>query len=90
MKLNQARTAVEYLREHLGEDLATANLVINGTGSILAKNGDELVDILRNGQTVFNIVALAGVQEQVDAAIREFAPVNGEDVAGEPPVSVAN
>jgi len=90
VKLNQARTAVEYLREHLGEDLATANLVINGTGSILAKNGDELVDILRNGQTVFNIVALAGVQEQVDTAIRELRPASGEDLAGEPPVSVAN
>jgi DNA-binding transcriptional MerR regulator len=76
--------------ENLGEDVATANLVINGTGSILARNGDELIDILRNGQTVFNIVALAGVQEQVDAAIRELAPAGGEDVAGEPPVSVAN
>ena len=90
VSLKQARTAIGYLRENLGEDVATANLVINGTGSILARNGDELIDILRNGQTVFNIVALAGVQEQVDAAIREFAPVNGEDVAGEPPVSVAN
>src|SRR3954466_14401699 len=55
VSLKQARTAVEYLRENLGEDIATANLVINGTGSILARNGDELVDILRNGQTVFNI-----------------------------------
>jgi DNA-binding transcriptional MerR regulator len=90
VSLKQARTAIDYLRQNLGEDIATANLVINGTGSILARNGDELIDILRNGQTVFNIVALAGVQEQVDAAIRELAPANGEDVAGEPPVSVAN
>jgi DNA-binding transcriptional MerR regulator len=90
VSLKQARTAIDYLRENLGEDVATANLVINGTGSILARNGDELIDILRNGQTVFNIVALAGVQEQVDAAIRELAPAGGEDVAGEPPVSVAN
>jgi DNA-binding transcriptional MerR regulator len=90
VSLKQARTAIDYLRQNLGADLATANLVINGSGSILARNGDELIDILRNGQTVFNIVALAGVQEQVDAAIREFAPASGEDVAGEPPVSVAN
>jgi DNA-binding transcriptional MerR regulator len=90
VSLKQARTAVDYLRENLGEDVATANLVINGTGSILARNGDELIDILRNGQTVFNIVALAGVQEQVDTAIRELTPASGEDVAGEPPVAVAN
>jgi DNA-binding transcriptional MerR regulator len=90
VSLKQARTAVEYLRENLGEDIATANLVINGTGSILARNGEELVDILRNGQTVFNIVALAGVQEQVDSAIRELHPANGDTGAGEPSVSVAN
>src|SRR5215210_1403406 len=69
VSLKQARTAIEYLRAHLGEDIAAANLVINGSGSILARTGDELVDILRNGQTVFNVVALSGVQEQVDAAI---------------------
>ncbi|MCU1379151.1 MAG: putative transcriptional regulator [Acidimicrobiales bacterium] len=90
VSLKQARTAVEYLRQHLGEDIATANLVINGTGSILAKNGDELIDILRNGQTVFNIVALAGVQLEVDTAIRDLHPVTPETGAGESPVSVAN
>jgi len=92
VKLPKARTALEYLREHLGEDLATANLVMNGTGSILARNGDELVDILRNGQTVFSVVALSGVQEEVDAAIRDLRPVTAETDAGgaAPDVSVAN
>ena len=82
VKLPKARTALEYLREHLGEDLATANLVMNGTGSILARNGDELVDILRNGQTVFSVVALSGVQEEVDAAIRDLRPVSAETDGG--------
>lgn len=74
VSLKQARSAIEYLRDHLGEDLASANLVINGSGSILARNGEELVDILRNGQTVFNVVALSGVQDQVDSAIAELHP----------------
>ena len=87
VSLQQARKAIEYLRENLGEDLATANLVINGSGSILARNGDELIDILRNGQTVFSVVALAGVQEQVDAAIRELDPPKAETDAVDPPVS---
>jgi DNA-binding transcriptional MerR regulator len=90
VSLKQARTAIQYLRENLGEDLSTANLVINGTGSILARNGDELVDILRNGQTVFNIVALGGVQNQVDSAIRELRPPVAETGDGESPVFVAN
>ena len=91
VKLPKARTALEYLREHLGEDLATANLVINGTGSILARDGDELIDILRKGQTVFSVVALSGVQEEVDAAIRDLRPVTAETEGGAAPdVSVAN
>ena len=87
VSLQQARRAIEYLRENLGEDLATANLVINGSGSILARNGDELIDVLRNGQTVFSVVALSGVQEQVDAAIRELDPSKAETEVGAPPVS---
>jgi DNA-binding transcriptional MerR regulator len=90
VSLKQARTAIDYLREHLGEDLATANLVLNGSGSILARNGDELVDILRNGQTVFSVVALSGVQEQVDNAIRDFRPLTGDTESSESPASVAN
>jgi DNA-binding transcriptional MerR regulator len=90
VSLKQARTAIDYLRENLGEDIAAANLVLNGSGSILARNGDELVDILRNGQTVFNVVALSGVQEQVDIAIRELRPVTGDTESSEPPASVAN
>ena len=90
VSLKQARTAIEYLRENLGEDLSSANLVLNGNGSILARNGDELIDILRNGQTVFSIVALAGVEEQVNDAIRELRPTAGDTASGEPPVSLAN
>jgi DNA-binding transcriptional MerR regulator len=90
VSLKQARTAIQYLRENLGEDLSSANLVLNGNGSILARNGDELVDILRNGQTVFSVVALAGVEEQVNDAIRELRPAAGDTGSGEPPVSVAN
>jgi DNA-binding transcriptional MerR regulator len=90
VKLPKARTALEYVREHLGEDLASANLVINGTGSILARNGDELIDILRGGQTVFSVVALAGVQEEVDAAIRELRPPMPETDEGDSSISMAN
>jgi DNA-binding transcriptional MerR regulator len=90
VSLKQARTAIGYLRENLGEDLSSANLVFNGSGSILARNGDELVDILRNGQTVFSVVALAGVEEQVNDAIRELRPATDDTDAGGSSVSLAN
>jgi DNA-binding transcriptional MerR regulator len=90
VSLKQARTAIEYLRENLGEDLSSANLVFNGSGSVLARNGDELVDILRNGQTVFSIVALAGVEEQVNHAIRDLRPAAEDTGSSGPPVSLAN
>lgn len=72
LSLQSVRTAVGYLRENLGEDVAAANLVLNGSESVLASTGEEIVDLLRGGQGVLNIVPLAGVKEELDAAIHEF------------------
>jgi DNA-binding transcriptional MerR regulator len=72
VSLQSARRAIEYLRKNLGEDVASANLVIDGGGSVLARSGEEIVDLLRRGQGVLNIVPLAGVQGEVDAAIKEL------------------
>ena len=36
--LKSARRAIEYLRSNLGEDIASANLVLNGASSILARS----------------------------------------------------
>ena len=72
VSLQSARRAIEYLRKHLGEDVASANLVIESSGSVLARTGEEIVDLLQRGQGVLNIVPLAGVQGEVDAAISEL------------------
>jgi DNA-binding transcriptional MerR regulator len=69
VNLRQARRAIECLRESVGEDLTTANLVIVGEGSVLVRTGEEIIDLLRGGQGVFNVVPLAGVVGEVDAAI---------------------
>lgn len=68
LNLREARRAVECLRRS-GDDLASANLVLGGAGTVLASSGEEIVDLLRGGQGVFNIVPLAGVVGEVDAAI---------------------
>ena len=69
VSLQSARRAVECLREDLGSDLASSNLVLTGTSSVLARSNGEVVDLLAGGQGVFNIVPLAGVVEELDADI---------------------
>jgi DNA-binding transcriptional MerR regulator len=74
VSLQSARRAIEYLRDHLGEDIATASLVINGAGSVLVRTDGELVDLVRQGQGVLSIVALGGVKDALDAAITDLRP----------------
>ena len=73
ISLQSARRAVECLREGLGSDLASANLVLTGSSSVLARSNGEVVDLLAGGQGVFNIVPLAGVVEELDADIVSLA-----------------
>jgi DNA-binding transcriptional MerR regulator len=74
LSLQTARKAVDYLRDHLGEDLASASLVLDGSRSVLVRKGDDLVDAVRHGQGVLNIVPLAGLVEQLEASIHELDP----------------
>jgi DNA-binding transcriptional MerR regulator len=68
VSLQAARRAIECLRS-TGEDLASANLVIDDSRSVLARSGEEIIDLLKGGQTVLNIVPLGGVVSELDAAI---------------------
>ena len=72
VKLQTARKAIDYLREDLGDDWATASLVLNGPSSVLARTGDDLVDLVRHGQGVLNIVPLGSVVAELDASIHEL------------------
>jgi len=77
IRLESVREAFTYLREHLGEDVATANLVIRGA-TVLVSTDEELVDVLKQGQGVLNILPLGGVRAEVDAAIVELRPLVAE------------
>ena len=74
IKLEQVRTVFGYLRDQLGEDVASTNLVISGSKSVLVRDGAELIDVLRAGQGVLNILPLAQVKDDVDAKVLEFPP----------------
>jgi len=71
VSLNRARQAVECLRKSLGADLAASSLVLSDAGSVLAHDDGELVDLLRGGQGVFNIVPLANVVAELRTTINE-------------------
>ncbi len=81
IRLESIREAFTFLREQLGEDIVTANLVISGSTSVLVRTGEEVIDLLRNGQGVLNVLPLAGVKSEVDAAIVELHPGGGAERA---------
>ena len=85
--LQRARKAIDFFRDAVGDDLASANLVLGASDSVLARDGEELLDLLRGGQGVFNVVPLSGVMTDVDAGILELgeavaAASSGRDGAG--------
>jgi DNA-binding transcriptional MerR regulator len=80
VKLQTARKAIEYIRGDLGDDWASASIVLDGGNSVLVRSGDDLVDVLRHGQGVLNIVSLGQVVEELQASIHSLADVASEDV----------
>ena len=82
VKLQTARRAIEYLREDTAS-WESASLVLDGGDSVLARDGDHLVDLVRRGQGVLNIVPLGHVVEELDARIHEVGPA--EDAPAAPP-----
>lgn len=80
IKLESVREAFSYLRDQLGEDVASAQLVISGGSAILVRDGDELVDVLKQGQFVMtSVLSLGGVQKEVDDAIVHLFPQDAEE-----------
>jgi DNA-binding transcriptional MerR regulator len=80
ISLHSARRALDCLRSS-GEDVATANLVIDEGRTVLTRSGEEIIDLLKGGQGVLNIVPMGAVVSEVDAAIHELGlPAGGTTV----------
>jgi DNA-binding transcriptional MerR regulator len=73
IKLEAVRDVFAYLRQELQEDVASATIVIDGA-QVLVCEGDQWIDAMRNGQGVLNVLPLASVKSQIDAAIVELRP----------------
>ena len=56
IKLETVRDVFTNLRQHVGEDITSANIVIDGSAAVLARDDGELVDVVRTGQGVLNVL----------------------------------
>jgi DNA-binding transcriptional MerR regulator len=77
IRLESIRDVFAYMREHVDTDISAAHLVISGSSVILC-DGDELIDVLRHGQGVLNVLPMSGVRDEVDRRIIAFAPAAQE------------
>jgi len=79
IKLPKIRDVFAYMRDHVGTEIASAHIVIDGNSVILC-DGDNLVDVVRHGQGVLNVLPLSGVKDEVDRQIvsLDFSPKNPE------------
>lgn len=68
IRLESVRDVFAYLRQHVDTDIAAAHIVISGNKVLLCE-GDQLIDVMRNGQGVLNILPLAGVKDHLDAQL---------------------
>ena len=73
IRLESIRDVFAYMREHVDTDISAAHLVISGVSVILC-DGDELIDVLRHGQGVLNVLPMSGVRDEIDRRIISFAP----------------
>ena len=77
IRLESIRDVFAYMREHVDTDISAAHLVIDGSSVVLC-NGDELIDVLRHGQGVLNILPMSGVRDEIDRQIISFTPGDAE------------
>jgi DNA-binding transcriptional MerR regulator len=73
IKLSSIRDVFAYLRDHVDTDISAAHIVINGSSVVLC-DGDDLVDVLKHGQGVLNVLPLSGVRDEVDRQIVSIVP----------------
>ena len=68
IRLESVRDVFAYLRQHVTTDIASAHLVISGNQVVMC-DGDELVDVVRQGQGVLNVLPLSGLKQDLDAEL---------------------
>ena len=78
VSLPRARQAVNCLREQLGVDVKSVSLVLSGSRSVLAYSDGDIIDLLKGGHGVFNVISLESVTADID---RSLARDDSENVS---------
>jgi len=73
VQLRSARRAIKCLNDN-NQELSTANLVIGPDDTVLVRDGEQLLNLIQTGQSVFNILPLNNLQSEVDAKILTLIP----------------
>lgn len=79
IRLESVREVFTFLRLHVEAEIVSAHLVISGTSVVLC-HGDELVDVVRRGQGVLNVLPLASVKQDVDAELVALSRTKSESL----------
>jgi len=89
IKLEAIREVFAFLRANSDESITSAHLVISGSSVVLCQ-GEDLLDVVRKGQGVLNLLPLAQVKEQVDGRLVDLldSGVLHSDVPVESPPTV--
>ena len=73
ISLERVRDVFAYLRDTVDGDITSAHVVISGNQVVLCQ-GEELIDAVRKGQGVLNVLPMASVKQEIDERIVELRP----------------
>ncbi len=69
VSLQNVRTAIDYLREHMGTEPSSVTLMSDGVRVYACQSEDEIIDLVKRGQGVFGI-ALDKVRDELEGSVR--------------------
>lgn len=69
IKLEMVRQVFTELRRLVGDEIASTNLVIEGSSVALALDDGQLLDLLKRGQGVLNVMSLGQCKTELDDRI---------------------
>ncbi|WP_419841198.1 MerR family transcriptional regulator [Candidatus Poriferisodalis sp.] len=74
VELKSIARAFDYLRNQMGGEVASANIVISGSDVLLADD-ETVMSLLRQGQTaMLSVLPVAGVRRELDTAVVKLLP----------------
>ena len=76
VRLETVRDVFAYLRTKTDGDISSAHVVIDGS-TVLLCEGDELIDVVRRGQGVQQLLPVATVKSEIDEQIVALRPGGG-------------